>query len=202
MSRKQCDNCVKTFRSDSGLAWHTSHIHEQDTESDMPCESDSPGNQWTNVQDILTRLGSLEEMASIIGARQDDDAATIELTMVSWRQHITDFADRLTRLEERVESMIQTLGSLEQLRRQMDEEKGFAESLSGDVVAMKDVLTALCVVLWNLDLDHKANRSFRDIPTRPSKAILAQAKDVVRDQSQTEVPAWISNLVTQVMHSR
>ena len=67
---------------------------------------------------------------------------------------------------------------------------------------MKEVLASLSAVLWNLDLDHKAHRTFRDIPTRPSKATLGQAKDIVRNYAQMENPDWISDQVSRILDDR
>ena len=34
MARIHCELCIKTFRSDSGFAWHRRHIHDQETAPD------------------------------------------------------------------------------------------------------------------------------------------------------------------------
>ena len=198
MARIHCELCIKTFRSDSGFAWHRRHIHDQETAPDEIRDSESQYNQSINVQGSLKKLELLEEEVSAISIRLNTDAAGID----AWHQHMNDYTDRVTRLEERLETVIHTLGLHEQLHTQMDEDKLLAASLASDVVAMKEVLASLSAVLWNLDLDHKADRTFRDIPTRPSKATLGKAKDVVRNYAQMENPDWISDQVSRILDNR
>ncbi len=86
-----------------------------------------------------------------------------------------------------------------ELQRRAGEEAGIINSLSGDMDELKKIVKSMCVVMRNLDLDHGAHMSLADIATKPSNATLTQAWDAVLDQTQTEVPACISNQVRRIV---
>jgi len=63
-------------------------------------------------------------------------------------------------------------------------------------------LKSVCVVMRDLSVDYNKHRRLEDIAYKSSDATLNRAWDVVLAQTQTVLPAWVSDKVKQVVYGR
>lgn len=61
--KRECQQCGRTFRTDSGLAWHRSHIHGQVGSSFEPSDPSQMGSPA--IEEIIDLVEQLESRVSV-----------------------------------------------------------------------------------------------------------------------------------------
>ena len=183
MAKIQCELCPKVYKTQSGLAWHTQHIHRAGVASalngGMPAaqpqaEGELPvvgGATTPTLKEIVTMLseqttGRLEELEALVESTQD---ATQKIA-----EHQSSLSQRVVELENQAES-------LGQFQRQLGDLSSEVDSVRQELGRMSPIMLALVQLVWDVDVDRRPLPGLLKISERKeAPANSDQAREVLR----------------------
>ena len=131
MGKIACAHCARTFRSQSGHAWHQDHFHETappslDVDRDVGVEESQ-----VEIESLSARLGVLEDIVDAISGDQGRNA---------------ELQEHILRIEKQLQALIEVFDKTQEERRLRDQavsqQIGDSRELEQKVAnAQRDIIT-------------------------------------------------------------
>ena len=178
MATIPCEQCSKTFRAETGFAWHSAHLHQLEQDIDS-VDSSSALERDDDIRSLSSRIDELEEAVGFVsdaGSRIEAVQNSLGLGEDSTEtvaELITDLGGWL----ERLESEVSPLNRLPQI---LEGAKTRASEQEQAMAQVREVFLALSSLLWELDREHKAKNNFADIALDVSPEDRERARQVIR----------------------
>ena len=175
-----CNQCPKSFRNESGLAWHVAHIHRGGSENGSI--SQVKALETIDSQTALSAIpGNFEDTVGAVSGLVEEVSEIQDLLEFA-RGSIETMSARQTSLENGVQQLDSKVISLSQLLEGLEAVRTQVKSQERDLAHLNEVVSAVCRLLWELDVAHKDQQNICDIVVNVSPEARESAREVLRER--------------------
>ena len=180
MASIACNQCPKSFRNESGLAWHVAHIHGGGAESGSinQVQTLEPKEK---LKAFSARLGDVEETVGTVSSLVEEIPEIRDLIEFV-QAFVETMSARQTSLENGVQQLESKVVSLPQLLEGLEAVKTQVKSQERDLAHLNEMVSAVCRLLWELDVAHKDQENISDIVVNLSSEARKSAREVLRER--------------------
>ena len=176
-----CTQCTRSFRTQSGLAWHLRHVHTLEEEATPESVNARANPQMQGVDLVSAKVDDLEDLLSALSTFVSEEISGLSAA-IGLDNGSTEIAgDRLERLEDQLIRVELTMVHLSEMPSELEsQERNFA-ALGRRISRVEMAVSALCGLVVEHDPSGTGHQSLLNLVMQPSPPdIQKKAQEALR----------------------
>ena len=176
-----CTQCTRSFRTQSGLAWHLRHVHTLEEETTPEAVNNRANPQMHGVDLVSAKVDDLEDLLSMLSTFVSEEISSLNAAIGLDKGSTETAGDRLKRLEDQLNRIEANIGHVSEMPSKLEaQERNFA-ALGRRISRVEMAVSALCGLVVEHDPSGTGHQSLLNLVMQPSPPeIQKKAQEALR----------------------